>query len=79
MATMNISLPASLKSFVETQVADRGYSTSSEYVRELLRREQDRSRVKDLLSEGMISPQAGAADEEYFRELRGRLGRTREE
>ena len=41
MATMNISLPEELKTFVDEQVAGR-YSTSSEYVRELIRREQDR-------------------------------------
>lgn len=38
MSTMNISLPESLKSFVDEQVGERGYSTSSEYVRELIRR-----------------------------------------
>ena len=31
---MNISLPRSLKSFVEDRVASSGYSSSSEYVRE---------------------------------------------
>ena len=35
MSTMNISLPDTLKSFVDDQVAQRGYGTSSEYVREL--------------------------------------------
>ena len=39
MSTMNISLPDSLKSFVDDQVAQRGYSTSGEYVRELIRRD----------------------------------------
>ena len=40
MSTMNISLPEALKAFVDEQVATRGYSTSSEYVRELIRRDQ---------------------------------------
>ncbi len=39
---MNISLPGSLKSFVDEQVAGRGYGTSSEYIRELIHRHQDR-------------------------------------
>ena len=39
MSTMNISLPASPKSFVDRQVAERDYRTSSEYVRELIRRD----------------------------------------
>ena len=42
---MNISLSDSLKAFVEKKVAEGGYSTNSEYVRELIRREQDRSRL----------------------------------
>ena len=37
MGTMNISLPDTLKSFVDEQVRSRGYGTSSEYVRELIR------------------------------------------
>ena len=31
MSTMNISLPDSLKAFVDEQVSQRGYGTSSEY------------------------------------------------
>jgi antitoxin ParD1/3/4 len=69
MTTMNISLPAELKTFVDEQVAGR-YSTSSEYVRELIRREQDRVKVRDLLMEGAASPLAGPADDAYFEELR---------
>jgi antitoxin ParD1/3/4 len=40
---MNISLPAPLKGWVEEQVAERGYSTASEFVRDVLRREQEQS------------------------------------
>jgi len=46
MSTMNISLPDSLKDFVDAQVAERGYGTSSEYVRELIRRDQDRMHLR---------------------------------
>jgi len=46
VGTMNISLPDELRDFVEEQVK-RGYGTSSEYVRELIRRDQDRLRVRD--------------------------------
>jgi toxin ParE1/3/4 len=42
MSTMNISLPETLKTFVDMQVSQRGYGTSSEYVRELIRKDQDR-------------------------------------
>jgi antitoxin ParD1/3/4 len=41
--TMNISLPEPLKDWVEAQVAERGYSTASEFVRDVLRREQEQA------------------------------------
>ena len=68
MSTMNISLPEALKSFVDDQVIARGYSTSSEYVRELIRKDQDRQRLRDRLLEGAASPQA-----DYFNRLRDRV------
>ena len=70
MTTMNISLPDSLKSFVDDQVGARGYGSSSEYVRELIRKDRDRQRLRDLLLEGAESPPAVAADEHYFDRLR---------
>ncbi len=70
MGTMNISLPESLKSFVDEQVTQRGYGTSSEYVRELIRHDQDRLRLRNLLLEGAESPLAPPADASYFASLR---------
>lgn len=73
MGTMNISLPDSLKAFVDEQVSERGYGTSSEYVRELIRRDQDRLRLRSLLLAGASSAPATPADEAYFQELRDRV------
>ena len=70
MSTMNISLPQALKSFVDDQVSAGGYSTSSEYVRELIRKDQGRERLHSLLVEGAASPRAGIADAAYFDRLR---------
>lgn len=42
MATMNISLPDSLKSYVDSRVSKDGYGTASEYFRELIRQDQQR-------------------------------------
>jgi len=70
---MNISLPDTLKSFVDEQVAERGYGTSSEYVRELIRADQDRQRLRKLLLDGAASPATGMADEAYFSGLRDRV------
>lgn len=70
MGTMNISLPESLKIFVEEQVAEGGYGTTSEYVRELIRKDLDRRRLRDLLLEGAASAPSGPADAAYFEALR---------
>jgi antitoxin ParD1/3/4 len=40
MATMNISLPDQMKAWVEAQTADGKYANSSDFVRDLIRREQ---------------------------------------
>jgi len=55
MSTMNISLPDAFKSFVDDQVSRRGYSTSSEYVQELIRKDQDRQHLRGLLLAGAES------------------------
>lgn len=73
MRTMNISLPDTLKSFVDDQVSQRGYGTSSEYVRELIRRDQDRVHLRGLLIAGASSAPAVPADTAYFEGLRDRV------
>jgi antitoxin ParD1/3/4 len=73
MSTMNISLPESLKSFVDDQVGQRGYGTSSEYIRELIRKDQDRQRLRELLVAGAASAPAGPVDSMYFEGLRKRI------
>ena len=73
MSTMNISLPEALKSFVDSQVSNGDYGSSSEYLRELIRKEQDRVRLRELLLEGVASPLSDHAwDEKYFEKLRRR-------
>lgn len=72
MGTMNISLPDALKSFVDEQVSERGYGTSSEYVRELIRRDQQRQQLRGLLLAGAQSKAAEPATEAYFNDLRAR-------
>lgn len=73
MPTMNISLPESLRAFVEDQIAQRRYGTTSEYVRDLIRRDQDRQRLHDLLLTGADSEPGPVADDRYFDDLRGEV------
>lgn len=75
MSTMNISLPEPLRDFVEERVRGKGYSSSSEYVRELIRRDQEREALRALLSEGAASPHAAEMTPEFFDQLRQRARR----
>jgi antitoxin ParD1/3/4 len=70
---MNISLPDSLKTFVDQQVEQRRYGTSSEYVRELIRKDQDRQQLRDLLLAGASSVPSVVVDARYFDGLRSRV------
>ena len=73
MSTMNISLPDSLKEFVDNQVGSLGYGSSSEYMRELIRKDRDRQQLRTLLLEGAASPQSVTIDTGYFDNLRSRV------
>jgi antitoxin ParD1/3/4 len=73
MTTMNISLPDTLKEFVDHQVGVRGFGTSSEYVRELIRKDQDRQQLRGVLMAGAQSAPVGPADSTYFAQLRSRV------
>ena len=70
---MNISLPATLKTFVDEQVVGRGFGTCSEYVRALIRHDQDRQHLRRLLLEGAGSATAEPVDAGYFDDLRDRV------
>lgn len=60
MESMNISLPESLKQFVDRHIARGGYSSVSEYVRELIRADEKRKAEAELEAEllkGLASPE----------------------
>ncbi len=75
MTTMNISLPETLKAFVDQQIDSRGFGTSSEYVRELIRKDQDRQTLRALLLAGAQSATQGAAGASYFAGLRASIAK----
>jgi antitoxin ParD1/3/4 len=69
MTTMNISLPETLKEFVDSQVEQGGYSTSSEYIRELIREDRRRKleqHLNSLLLEGLKSGEPILADDAFW-------------
>ncbi len=62
IVTMNISLTDDLKVFIDARIKARGYSSASEYMRDLVRRDEERAtedRFKALLEDGMQSDSAG--------------------
>ncbi len=75
---MNISLPETLRSFVDSQVSEGDYGSSSEHVRELLHNERDRLRLRELILDGMASElSTGPMDVQYFDKLRKHISATR--
>lgn len=59
MATMNVSLPDPMKEWVEAQARTGRYSNASDYVRDLIRRDQERAdklaELQRLITEGLDS------------------------
>lgn len=57
MATLNISLPEPMKDWVEEQIQQGKYINASDYVRDLIRRDQERYdellRLSELLAESI--------------------------
>ncbi len=76
MTSLNISLPQTLKKFVEKQTEEGGYSTPSEYVRQLVREDQRRhaeEKLEQLLIEGLKSGERIEATPEYWARKRQKL------
>lgn len=79
MQTMNVSLPDAMKAFIDAQVVAGGYSSVSEYIRALVRDEQQRqakARLEALLLEALDSGEPTAMTQEDWDAIR-REGLTR--
>ena len=70
MATMNISLPDPMKAWVEAQSRDGTYSNASDYVRDLIRRDQERraavAEIQAAIDVGLASGPGGPMDWDAF-------------
>jgi antitoxin ParD1/3/4 len=74
--TMNIALPETMKEFVLQQVTEGGYSTASEYVRELIRVDQKRKagqRLDALLLEGLEGGNPAPLTKKDWNDLRAQV------
>jgi antitoxin ParD1/3/4 len=78
MATMNVSLPERMKEWVESQAKGGRYGNASDYIRDLIRRDQDRqdiiAEVQRLITEGIESGVSTRTPDELLREARRRAG-----
>jgi antitoxin ParD1/3/4 len=68
-SSMNISLPESLRSYVESRVKSGDYSTPSEFVRDLIRRDREQEEIEQKLLEGLESPSIPVG-KDFWKELR---------
>ena len=82
MAQMNVSLPDPMKDWCEAQVRQGRYSTASDYVRDLIRRDQDsQTGVKALqaaIDEGLASGISARSRDEILAEARARAAKPAE-
>jgi len=66
MASMNISLPEQMRDWVQMQINGGAYSSSSDYVRDLIRRDQERKTklqtLQAAITAGAESGDAGELD-----------------
>jgi len=77
MSTMNVSLPAEMKRWVEQQANSGRFSNSSDYVRDLIRRDQERqekiTHLQQLIDEGINSGVSDMTMADIRREARSKL------
>lgn len=75
---MNVSLPEEMKAWVESQAKGGRYGNASDYIRDLIRRDQERkdavAEIQRLITEGIESGPGSRTPEEILREARRRAG-----
>ena len=71
MATMNVSLPDPMKTWVEARLQDGSFSNTSDYVRHLIRRDQERAHaieaLQQAINEGVRSGEPEPFDFKMFK------------
>jgi len=79
--TMSFALPEALRSYIDQRVRSGQYGNTSEYLRELIRRDQEdqaKKRLRELIEEGLQSGPGRDLTPKVVAELRTRaLGKAR--
>lgn len=74
--TMSFALPESMRAYIDERVRTGGYGNTSEYLRELVRRDQEaqaRRRLRELVVEGLESGEGRELTDEVLAELRAQV------
>ena len=83
MAQMNISLPEGLKAWAEARVAEGRYSSTSDYIRDLMRRDQEYAEklaaLQRAIDEGFASGVSDQSVDEVFADLYRKIERSKDE
>jgi antitoxin ParD1/3/4 len=69
MATMNVSLPDTMKAWVEAQAESGRYSNASDYVRDLIRRDQRREHKIEAMQQLIDEAEASGIETRSVAEL----------
>ena len=76
MTTLNISLPESMREFIDQQIDQGGYSTASEYIRHLILQDQEKAekkQIEKLLLEGLSSGEPVEITDDWWEQKRTEL------
>ena len=77
MATMNVSIPDAMKAWVEERSRSGRYSNASDYVRDLIRRDQDRvekiARMQQLVDDALASGEGQRTMQQIEQDAQARL------
>ncbi len=78
--TMSFALPESMRGYIDRRVAEGNYGNTSEYIRDLVRKDQEeqaKARLRTLLEEGLASgpatPRIAADERELLAVARGNI------
>ena len=73
--TMSFALPENMREYIDARVSDGSYGNTSEYLRELIRRdqrEQAAQRLRDLIADGLASGEGREATDDVISAIRER-------
>ena len=77
---MSFALPESMRSYIDARVSAGNYGNTSEYIRDLIRKDQEeqaKKRLRDLIEEGLASgpgrPRSKADDKKLLAIARGEI------